>query len=118
MHHFFTHMAGMDFSWKGVIGPGLAINHGWEVIGADVVIGMNATIFHGVTLGRRRVYSKENDGRYVELFPTLENDVWIGPNAMIFGNVTIGEGAKVGPGAYVAFDVDPFCLVLSEILVR
>ena len=75
---------------------------------------MNATIFHGVTLGRRRVYSKENDGRYVELFPTLENDVWIGPNAMIFGNVTIGEGAKVGPGAYVAFDVDPFCLVVGN----
>lgn len=115
IHKLFTGLAGMDFSWMGQIGPGLVINHGWGcVIGAGVVIGTNATIFHGVTLGRRRVFDSGFDGDYAELFPKLGDDVWVGPEAMIFGGVTIGEGTKIAPGAYVTNDVEAHSLVLGN----
>ncbi len=81
------------------VGPGLRIHHfGNVIVHADVRIGANCTLRHGVTLGNR------HEGGPV---PVLEDDVDLGAYAQVFGGVRIGRGAKVGAMSVVLQDVPP-----------
>ena len=79
------------------IGPGLRIWHfGNIVIHANVVIGANCTLRHGVTIGDR------HSGGPV---PKLGNNVDIGAYAQILGGVTIGNNCKIGALSVVLSDL-------------
>lgn len=83
------------------IGKRLVIDHGnGVVIGETAVIGDDCLIYHGVTLGAKRV---EKGKRH----PTLGNNVVIGAGAQVLGNINIGDGAIIGAGSIVTKDVPP-----------
>lgn len=109
LHCLASSIAGIDLSWNTQIGRGFKITHGWGmVVNPGTRIGMNVTLFHGVTLGRRdRISSTgERDTDY----PVIEDDVWIGPHAIIVG-ATIGCGSRIVGGAFVTEDVPPYSIV-------
>ena len=93
---------GVEFRTKFIIGEGLRVYHPHDiVIGKNVRIGKNATIFNGVTLGARTLIVeddyKEQDSRY----PIIGDNVTIFPGAKILGPVTIGDNCIVGANSVV-----------------
>jgi serine acetyltransferase len=88
------------------VGPGLALPHCGRgvVIDAQVEIGENSMIFHGVTIAAERV----GDGA-----PRLADNVMVSPGACIVGSIDVGSGARIGPNAVVVCDVAPRSLVFS-----
>ena len=104
LHRMFCWMAAMDFPYQTVIGPGLAITHGWGlVVSPGACIGANCTLFHGATLGRKD--DIDPSGRRSSGYPVIEDEVWIGAHAVVIGAITIGRGARVAAGAVVTRDV-------------
>jgi serine O-acetyltransferase len=88
------------------IGPGLRIWHfGNIVVHADVVIGANCTLRHGVTIGNRR------PGGPV---PRIGDDVDIGAYAQILGGITIGDRCRIGAMAVVLADVPDGATVVGN----
>lgn len=94
-------------AWSGVeihpaaqIGPGLCLVHSQKIlIGRGVVIGRDARICHGVSIGG-------DTGRPGSTgWPTIGDGVLIGMDAVILGGVTIGDGARIGAQALVIKDV-------------
>ncbi len=80
------------------IGPGLLLPHPVGiVVGDDVEIGDNATIYQHVTLGQR--------GARDQSYPVIGHNVVIYAGAVIIGNITIGDGAVIGANAVVTGDV-------------
>jgi serine O-acetyltransferase len=76
------------------------------VIGADVVIGDEATILQNVSIGR----GPELPARS----PRIGRGVFIGSGATILGNVRIGDFAKIGAGTVVTSDVPPGCTAVGN----
>lgn len=77
------------------------------IVGYDVKIGNNCTIFHQVTIASGNVYIGDN--------------VIIGAGAKILPNVKIGDNVKIGANAVVVEDVpDNSTVVLQKprILLR
>jgi serine O-acetyltransferase len=113
LHCLATHLAAMDLPWRADIGPGLALTHGWGlVVSPGARIGANATLFHGVTIGLRARIAR--DGRRVEEYPLLEDEVWVGPHAILVGAVTIGRGSRIAGGAFVTESVPPHSIVVGN----
>lgn len=109
LHRISTSLAGIDFSWRTNVKPGLAITHGWGlVVSPGACIGTNVTLFHGVTLGRRDRISQ--DGSRLTEYPVLEEEVWVGPHAIIVG-VTVGRGSRIAGGAFVTENVPAHSIV-------
>ncbi|WP_230350760.1 serine O-acetyltransferase [Lelliottia sp. WAP21] len=67
------------------------------VIGKDVTLGMNCTIYQNVTIGVGNNKS--------ELYPVIGDNVIIYANAIVLGNVMIGDGAVIGAGCIVTKNV-------------
>ncbi len=81
------------------VGPGLRIHHfGNVVVHADVRMGANCTLRHGVTIGNR------HEGGPV---PVIDDDVDFGAYAQVLGGVRIGRGARIGASSVVLTDVPP-----------
>src|SRR5438874_622841 len=92
-------LTGISIPKSARVGPGLRIHHfGTIIVHADVEIGANCTLRHGVTLGNRVA-----DGPV----PILEDDVELGAYAQVLGGVRIGRGATVGALSVVLRDVPP-----------
>ena len=70
------------------------------VIGRDVRLGENCTIYQQVTLGQSR-----------GLFPVLGDDVIVYAGAKIVGGIHIGNGAIIGANAVVTHDVPAGAIV-------
>ncbi|WP_442972552.1 serine O-acetyltransferase [Rhodococcus sp. JS3073] len=88
---------GIEVPPKTTVGPGLCVYHGFGlVINDHCVIGRNATIRNGVTIGNRK------EGGPV---PRIGNGVEIGAGAIILGDITLGDGCRVGAGAVVLTSV-------------
>ena len=86
---------GIEIQTAATIGKNLFIDHGMGVvIGETCVIGVNVTLFHGVTLGGT---GKEKGKRH----PTIGNNVFIGSGAKILGNITIGNNVKIGANSVI-----------------
>lgn len=98
---------GIDIHPGATIGHRLFIDHGvGVVIGETCIIGDDVMIYQGVTLGGT---GKQNGKRH----PTVEDEVLVGAGAKIIGNIVLGKGCKVGAGAIVIRDVDPYVTVVS-----
>lgn len=92
----------IDISPTAKIGRNFRIAHTvGTVIGGEVVIKDNVTIYQNVTLGTKGNRSK---GR---TYPTIENNVCLYPGCVIVGAITIGENAIVAPNAVVIRNVSP-----------
>lgn len=93
-HHIRTKL-GIDCHPKAIIPNNLFIDHGIGiVIGETTIIGDNVIIYHGVTLGSRKILTGKRH-------PTIGNDVFIGSGAKILGNITIGDNVKIGANSVV-----------------
>eukprot|EP01041_Mallomonas_annulata_P006902 gene6902-14014_t len=74
------------------------------VIGETAVVGDDACILHGVTLGGT---GKESGDRH----PKLGRGVYMGSGSTILGNIQIGDGAVIEAGSVVTKAVPPFTRV-------
>jgi serine O-acetyltransferase len=88
---------GIEIAQRCEIGGGLFLPHTvGTVIGAKL-IGKNAVIFQGVTLGAKSV-----DIGYDEASrPSLGDNVVIGSGAKVLGGISIGDNVTVGANAVV-----------------
>lgn len=88
---------GIEISLRCNIGPGLVIPHTFgTVIGASR-IGTNALIYHGVTLGSKKMDLNYNESTR----PVVGDNVIIGSGAKILGAVLIGDNVIIGANAVV-----------------
>ncbi len=89
----------MDIHPGAVIEKGIMIDHGFGVvIGSTAFVGSGTIIYHGVTLGARRIKRGKRH-------PTIGRNVFIGNHASILGNIKIGDFAKVGAHSVVLKNV-------------
>ena len=83
------------------IGKNLSMPHPMNiVIGNGVVLGDNATIYQGVTIGQNN-----------EKYPTIGKNIIVYAGAKIIGDVKIGDNVIVGANAVVTHDVPDNCVV-------
>lgn len=89
------------------IGSSVYLDHATGiVIGANVVIGDEATILQNVSIGRR--------GELPTRSPRIGRGVFIGAGATILGDLSIGDFAKVGAGTVVTSDVPGGCTAVGN----
>ncbi|WP_419705369.1 serine O-acetyltransferase [Promicromonospora sp. NFX87] len=93
-------ITGADIAWSARIGPGLVLWHPTGVvIGPRVVVGRDARVQQGITLGAARSRTgKEGD-------PVLGDGVYVGAGARVLGPVRVGDRARIGANAVVLTDV-------------
>ena len=83
------------------------------VIGNDVRIGKNVTIYQGVTLGGNSGKTQELNG-VVFSQPWISDNVCLFANSMVIGPVFIGENSRVGAGAVVMKNVEADTVVYTK----
>jgi serine O-acetyltransferase len=89
---------GVDILPRAEIGGGCIVAHGLGlVVGGATVIGEEATLLHGVTLGEVRFEETA--------CPRLGDRVTVGAGASVLGGIAVGDDATVGAGAVVLADV-------------
>jgi serine O-acetyltransferase len=89
------------------IGSSIYLDHATGiVIGADVVIGDEATILQNVSIGRTGVLPPRA--------PRIGRGVFIGAGATILGDVRIGDLAKIGADTIVISDVPAGCTAVGN----
>ncbi|WAI11826.1 MAG: serine O-acetyltransferase [Buchnera aphidicola (Macrosiphum albifrons)] len=90
------------------IGSGVMLDHATGiVIGENVTIEDDVSIFHSVTLGSTgKNFSKNRH-------PTIRKGVIIGAGAKILGNIEIGLEAKIGAGSIVLKSVPAYVTVVG-----
>jgi len=97
----------MDIHPGAEIESPIMIDHGFGVvIGETAYVGKYTIIYHGVTLGSRRI---EKGKRH----PTLGRNCLIGNHASILGNVTIGDYVKIGANSVVLEDIPSYSTVVG-----
>ena len=88
---------GIEIAVRCVISKGLFFPHTPGTVIGTWSVGMNATIFQGVTLG-----AKELDFSYQESSRlTVGDGVTIGAVAKVLGSLFIGNGARIGANSVV-----------------
>ena len=96
-----------DLSCRAVIGPGLIIMHGHDiVIGADVVIGTDCKIFNGVTFGNKDLEQSSLGNQ-----PIVGDRCIICTGAKILGRIKVGDNVVVAANAVVLKDCMPYTIV-------
>lgn len=95
------------------IGIGASIG-GRVVIGNDVMMGPNCTIYTRNHRFDDITTTMRGQGFQEERPVTIEDDVWIGGHVIILPGVTIGHGAIVGAGAVVSKDVPPYAIAAGN----
>jgi serine O-acetyltransferase len=104
---FVQRLTGVDIHPAAVLGPGLFIDHATGVvIGETAEVGVDVTIYHGVTLGGTSL----NRGKR---HPTIGDRVTIGAGAKILGPITVGAGSRIGANAVVVRPVPPDSVVVG-----
>jgi serine O-acetyltransferase len=100
-------LTGVEIHPGSTIGPGLFIDHGMGVvIGETAEIGVDVTLYHGVTLGGT---SLEKGKRH----PTLGDRVVVGAGAKILGPIKIGNDSRIGANAVVVQSVPENSVVVG-----
>ena len=101
----------VDYGYNITIGDGSWVNFGLTaldvapiVIGADVLIGPNCSLYtaiHPTEPGPRRA-------KWESSAPiTLEDNVWLGGSVVVCPGVSIGENSIIGAGAVVTRSIPP-----------
>lgn len=99
-------LLGVEIPATTKIGPRFKLRHGvGTVINPSVIIGSNVLVRQNVTIGNK---NSDDD------CPRVCDDVAIGAGAVIIGRITIGARAKIGPLAYVDFDVPAGGVVVTQ----
>lgn len=99
------HKIGIQLPLTTKIEGGLQFFHyNCIIIAQSVVIGKNANIHQGVTIGR--VFS----GKYAGV-PTLGDNVVVFAGAKLLGKIHVGDNAVIGANAVVTKDVPANCVV-------
>ncbi len=99
---------GVEIHPAAKVGSCCFIDHGsGVVIGETAVVGDNATLYQGVTLGGTGLHTGKRH-------PTLEKNVTVGSGAKLLGPITIGHGSKVGANTVVIHDVPPMTTVVGN----
>jgi serine O-acetyltransferase len=105
--HLGRFLTGIEIHPGARIGPGLFIDHGMGVvIGETAEVGVNCTLYQGVTLGGT---SLKKEKRH----PTLGNHIVVGAGAKILGAIRIGDHSRVGAGSVVVTEVPPHSTVVG-----
>jgi serine O-acetyltransferase len=92
---------GIECTARCSIGPGLLLPHtSGTVIGANL-IGNNATIFQGVTLGALIADFDFDPTKR----PTIGDDVTVGAGAKVLGGVHVASRATIGANAVVLMSI-------------
>ena len=100
-------LTGIEIHPGAAIGPGLFIDHGMGVvIGETAEVGLDVTLYHGVTLGG----TSSNTGKR---HPTIGDRVTIGAGAKVLGNITIGSDSRIGANAVVVKSVPENSVVVG-----
>lgn len=103
-HRWAQGAIGFELPLQVEVGSGFVVYHGWAlVINDKVKIGKNVTLLHSVTLGA-----------IGDKVPVIEDDVFIGVGAIILGGVCVGKGARIGAGALILKDVEPYSVVVGN----
>ena len=101
-------LSGVEIHPAALIGNRFVIDHGYgTVIGETVIIGDDAYILAGVTLGARGIRSNINGKRH----PTIGNNVEIGSFARLLGSINIGDNVFIGPYCIVTEHIPNNCKV-------
>jgi serine O-acetyltransferase len=91
----------IEIPYTAKIGAGLLIPHAKCIfIHGKSIIGDNATIGQGVTIGGN-IYKTKNGRRS----PIIGDNVLIGAGAKVLGPVTIGDNSIIGANAVVINDI-------------
>lgn len=109
------HLAtGVELWPETSVGPGLRIYHGIGlIVNPLTVIGSNATLYQGVTIGSRHA------GKRVA--PTIGDNVIIGAHAVVVGAIRVGHGVRIGANSVVVADVPDDATVVgprSQVIER
>ena len=100
-------LTGVDIHPGAVLGSGLFIDHATGVvIGETAEVGVDVTIYQGVTLGGT---SLERGKRH----PTIGDRVTIGAGAKILGPITVGADTRIGANAVVVKHVPANSVVVG-----
>lgn len=79
------------------------------VIGKNVQIGVNCTIYQNVTIG-----AKSNEDSTEGKYPRIGNNVIIGASAVIIGDITIGDNVIIGANALVSKKVQDNSIIVGN----
>ncbi len=100
-------LTGVDIHPAATVSPGVFIDHATGVvIGETAEVGVDVTIYQGVTLGGT---SLDHGKRH----PTVGDRVIIGAGAKILGPITIGHDSQIGANAVVVKPVPPGSVVVG-----
>ncbi|PYS93875.1 MAG: serine O-acetyltransferase, partial [Acidobacteria bacterium] len=84
LSHLSRALTGIEIHPGARLGPGFFIDHGMGVvIGETDEVGVDVTLYHGVTLGGTSWHKGKRH-------PTLEDEVVIGAGAKVLGPIRIG----------------------------
>ena len=101
---------GTEIHPSAQIGPGLCLVHSMKiVIGPGVVIGANARISHGVSIGAVTGPTAGERG-----LPVIGDNVTVALDAVVMGPLTVGDGAVVSVGSLVVRDVPALAVVAGS----
>lgn len=105
-------LTGIEIHPGATLGRRLVIDHGMGVvIGETAVVGDDCLLFHGVTLGGKQPFSRDQaTGRR---HPTVGDRVIIGAGAIVLGSVTVGSDSAIGAQTVVLTDVPPGSLAVG-----
>ena len=96
----------VELPFRALIGPGLALFHPYNVlVGSDVEIGEECTLYHEVTLGAGPDLRSPKLGAHVVVFA----------GARVLGDVTVGERSEIGANCVVLRNVPPYSLVVAAL---
>lgn len=113
-------LTGIDIHPGAQVGRRFFIDHGTGVVvGETAVIGENARLYHGVTLGAKS-FQVDEHGTLVKgtpRHPIVEDDVVIYAGATILGRITIGKGSVIGGNVWLTRSVAPGSRI-SQALAR
>lgn len=102
---FVRNVYGIEISWRTRIGRRLVLAHqSGIVVHPAAAIGDGCIIRQNVTIGAV-------DARTGKA-PRLGDRVEVGAGAVLIGDIDIGDGARIGPNAFVMTNVPPGSLVV------
>jgi len=114
LSHTTRFLTGIEIHPGARLGRRIFIDHGMGVvIGETTVVGDDAVIYQGVTLGAGAAARKGSQTRGTKRHPTLGNGVIVGSGAEIQGDVYIGNNVQVASGSIVLKDVPDNSVVVG-----
>lgn len=103
---------GIEIHPGATLGRRLVIDHGMGVVvGETAIVGEDCLVFHGVTLGGKQPFSR--DQAVGRRHPVVGDRVVIGAGAIVLGAVTVGSDSAIGAQSVVLTDVPPGSLAVG-----